>query len=266
MASKIEDYGLIGNTYTAALVSRSGSIDWLCAPRFDSDACLAALVGYDKHGRWSLRPTASVRETRQRYRDETMILETEFACDGGAARVIDFMPVGSRCDVLRIVEGLEGEVPMEMLLDVQFGYGADAPWIEKTGDGAFFQAGPDAVILRAPLTLDLSERGVSAYVQVRKGERIPIQLTWFPSHEKPPEAIDVEKALTSTETYWREWASRCTYQGRWRDAVLRSLLVLQAMTYAPTGAIVAAPTTPCPKPLAESGTGTIASAGSAIRA
>jgi len=122
MASKIEDYGLIGNTYTAALVSRSGSIDWLCAPRFDSDACLAALVGYDKHGRWSLRPTVKVRETRQNYRDETMILETEFVCDGGAARVIDFMPVGSRCDVLRIIEGMEGEVPMEMLLDVRFGY------------------------------------------------------------------------------------------------------------------------------------------------
>src|SRR5215831_12506905 len=247
MASKIEDYGLIGNTYTAALVSRSGSIDWLCAPRFDSDACLAALVGYDKHGRWSLRPTVRVRETRQNYRDETMILETEFACDGGAARVIDFMPVGSRCDVLRIIEGLEGEVPMEMLLNVRFGYGANAPWIEKTGDGAFFQAGPDAVVLRAPLTLDLSERGVSAYVQVRKGERIPIQLTWFPSHEKPPELIDVEKALTSTETYWREWASRCTYQGRWRDAVLRSLLVLKAMTYSPTGGIVAAPTTSLPE-------------------
>src|SRR5215471_14129722 len=249
MASKIEDYGLIGNTYTAALVSRSGSIDWLCAPRFDSDACLAALVGYDKHGRWSLRPTVRVNETRQRYRDETMILETEFVCDGGAARVIDFRPVGSRCDVLRIIEGVEGEVPMEMLLDVRFGYGADAPWIEKTGDGAFFQAGPDAVVLRAPLTLDLTERGVSAYVQVRKGERIPIQLTWFPSHEKPPGPIDVEKALTSTETYWREWASRCTYQGRWRDAVLRSLLVLKAMTYAPTGAIVAALTTSLPETL-----------------
>jgi GH15 family glucan-1,4-alpha-glucosidase len=249
MASKIEDYGLIGNTYTAALVSRSGSIDWLCAPRFDSDACLAALVGYDKHGRWSLRPTVKVRETRQRYRDETMILETEFACDGGSARVIDFMPVGSRCDVLRIIEGLEGEVPMEMLIDVRFGYGSDASWIEKTGDGAFFQSGPDAVVLRAPLTFDLSERGVAAYVQVRKGERIPIQLTWFPSHEKPPEPTDVEKALTSTETYWREWASRCTYQGRRRDAVLRSLLVLKAMTYAPTGAIVAAPTTSLPETL-----------------
>jgi GH15 family glucan-1,4-alpha-glucosidase len=178
-----------------------------------------------------------------------MILETEFACDGGAARVIDFMPVGSRCDVLRIIEGLEGEVPVEMLLDVRFGYGANVPWIEKTGDGAFFQAGPDAVALRAPLTLDVSEHRVSAYVQVKKGERIPIQLTWFPSHEKPPEPIDVEKALTATKTYWREWASRCTYQGRWRDAVLRSLLVLKAMTYAPTGAIVAAPTTSLPETL-----------------
>jgi GH15 family glucan-1,4-alpha-glucosidase len=124
MASRIEDYGLIGNTRTAALVSRSGSIDWLCVPHFDSDACLAALIGYDEHGAWSLRPTVPIRETRQRYRDETLILETEFVCDGGAVRITDFMPVGSsedRCDVVRIVEGLEGEVPLEMQLDVRFG-------------------------------------------------------------------------------------------------------------------------------------------------
>jgi GH15 family glucan-1,4-alpha-glucosidase len=249
MASKIENYGLIGNTYTAALVSRSGSIDWLCAPRFDSDACLAALVGYDEHGRWSLRPTVTVRETRQTYLGETMILETEFVCDGGSVRVIDFMPVGSRCDVVRIIEGLEGEVAMEMLLDVRFGYGANAPWIEKTGDGVSFMAGPDAVILRARMPLDLSQRRLSAYVTIRKGERIPIQLTWFPSHDRPPEPMDVEKALAATEAYWREWAGRCTYNGRWRDAVVRSLLTLKAMTYAPTGAIVAAPTTSLPETL-----------------
>lgn len=249
MASKIEDYGMIGNTYTSALVSRSGSIDWLCAPRFDSDACFAALVGYDEHGRWSLRPTVHVRETRQRYRDDTMILETEFVCDGGGARIIDFMPVGSRCDVVRIVEGVEGEVLLEMLLNVRFGYGFDAPLIRKLDDGTYLLAGPDAVVLRCPLTLEHARRTASAYFRVKKGERVPLQLTWFPSHEKAPEAIDVERSLASTESFWREWAGRCTYRGRWRDAIVRSMITLKAMTYAPTGAIVAAPTTSLPEEL-----------------
>ena len=249
MASRIENYGMIGNTHTSALVSRSGSIDWLCAPRFDSDACFAALVGYDEHGRWSLRPTVDVRETRQRYRDDTMILETEFVCDGGVARIMDFMPVGSRCDVVRIVEGVEGEVPMEMLLNVRFGYGADAPLIRKHDDGTYFLAGPDAVVLRSPLTLELTRRIASSYFRVKKGERVPLQLTWFPSHEKAPGAIDAEAMLASTESFWREWAGRCTYRGRWRDAVVRSLITLKAMTYAPTGAIVAAPTTSLPEEL-----------------
>jgi GH15 family glucan-1,4-alpha-glucosidase len=249
MASKIEDYGLIGNTYTSALVSNIGSIDWLCAPRFDSDACFAALVGYDEHGRWSLRPTVEVRERRQRYRGDTMILETEFVCDGGVARLIDFMPVGSRCDVVRIVEGIEGEVPLEMLLNVRFGYGADVPLIRRQDGWTYFLAGPDAVVLRSPLTLEYARRRASAYFHVRKGERVPIQLTWFPSHEKAPDPIDVEKALASTESFWRDWAGRCTYQGRWRDAVVRSMITLKAMTYAPTGAIVAAPTTSLPEEL-----------------
>jgi GH15 family glucan-1,4-alpha-glucosidase len=249
MASKIEDYGLIGNTYTSALVSRSGSIDWMCAPRFDSDACFSALVGYDEHGRWSVRPTVEVRETRQRYRGDTMILETEFVCDNGVARLIDFMPVGSRCDVVRIVEGVEGEVPLEMILNVRFGYGADAPLIRKMHDGTQFLAGPDAVVLRSTLSLMYTRRRATSYFQVRKGERIPIQLTWFPSHENAPGSIDVENALASTESFWREWAGRCTYQGRWRDAIIRSMITLKAMTYAPTGAIVAAPTTSLPEEL-----------------
>jgi GH15 family glucan-1,4-alpha-glucosidase len=247
MASRIEDYGMIGNTYTSALVSTMGSIDWLCAPRFDSDACFAALVGYDEHGRWSLRPTADVRETRQRYRDNTMILETEFVCDGGVARLIDFMPVGSRCDVVRIVEGIEGEVPLEMLLFIRFGYGADAPLLRKLDDGMYFMAGPDAMVLRSTLNLEYQGHRASTYFNVKKGDRVPMQLTWYASHEKAPGAIDVEKALASTESFWREWAGRCTYQGRWRDAILRSMITLKAMTYAPTGAIVAAPTTSLPE-------------------
>jgi GH15 family glucan-1,4-alpha-glucosidase len=247
MASKIEDYGLIGNTYTSALVSRAGSIDWMCAPRFDSDACFAALVGYDEHGRWSLRPTVAVCENLQSYRGGTMILETEFMCDGGAVRVIDFMPIGGRCNIVRIIEGLDGEVPLEMLLDIRFGYGANVPLIEKTADGVCFLSGPDALVLRTLVPLDLSVDRVSAYFPVKKGDRIPIQLTWFASHEEPPAAADVEHALASTEQFWRDWVARCAYQGRWRDAVVRSLLTLKAMTFAPTGAIVAAPTTSLPE-------------------
>ncbi len=249
MASKIEDYGLIGNTYTCALVSRSGSIDWLCSPRFDSDACFTALLGYDKHGRWGLRPTVTVRENRQRYRGDTMILETELACDGGVVRVMDFMAMSCRCDVVRIIEGLEGEVPLEMLLDIRFGYGANEPFIEKVGDGICFMSGPDAFMLRTPMAVDQSDKTVSAYFRVKKGDRIPLQLTWFPSHEAPPQADDFQQVLASTEQFWKEWAGRYAYQGRWRDAVLRSLLTLKAMTYAPTGAVVAAPTTSLPESL-----------------
>jgi GH15 family glucan-1,4-alpha-glucosidase len=247
VASKIEDYGLIGNTLTTALVSRSGSIDWLCAPRFDSDACFAALVGYDEHGRWGIQPTVPIRQTRQRYREDTLVLETEFVCDGGSARIVDFMPVEGRSDVVRIVEGLDGEVPLEMLLDVRFGYGADAPLIEKTADGTCFMAGPDALVLRGPTPLQVEGNRVSAYLNVKKGDRIPFQLTWFPSHESPPPGLDFDKTLASTESYWRAWAARCTYEGRWRDAVLRSLITLKAMTYAPTGGIVAAPTSSLPE-------------------
>src|SRR5262245_14963536 len=150
MASRIEDYGLIGNTRTAALVSRSGSIDWLCVPRFDADACFAALVGYDEHGRWSLRPTVPVRESRQRYWDDTLILETEFHCEGGAVRLVDFMPMvdDHRCDVIRIVEGIAGEVPLQLMLDVRFGYGAEAPLVETSAEGVSFTSGPNSMIFR----------------------------------------------------------------------------------------------------------------------
>jgi GH15 family glucan-1,4-alpha-glucosidase len=178
-----------------------------------------------------------------------MILETEFVCDGGVARLIDFMPVGPRCDVVRIVEGVDGEVPLEMLLNVQFAYGADAPSIRTQDGDTHFTAGPDAVALRSSLLLEHIGRRAAAYFHVKKGERVPIQFTWFPSHEKTPEAIDVEKALSSTESFWRDWAKRCSYQGRWRDAVVRSMLTLKAMTYTPTGAIVAAPTTSLPEEL-----------------
>jgi GH15 family glucan-1,4-alpha-glucosidase len=252
MASRIEDYGLIGDTRTAALVSKSGSIDWLCTPRFDSDACFSALLGYDEHGCWSLRPTVPIRETRQRYRGETLILETEFVCDGGAVRIIDFMPIGdqaNRCDLVRIVEGVEGEVSLEMSLQVRFGYGADRPWTTRFEGGISFIAGPDALLFRSPVAVEMGEERVSAQIVVKKGSRIPLELVWSPSHEKAPGLMDAEEALRATDAYWRAWSGRCTYQGRYRDLVVRSLLTLKAMTYAPTGAIVAAPTSSLPEEL-----------------
>jgi GH15 family glucan-1,4-alpha-glucosidase len=247
MASRIEDYGLIGNLRTSALVSRHGDVDWMCAPRFDSDACFAALIGYDEHGTWALRPTIPVRETRQRYHDDTLILETDLVCDGGVVRLVDFMPVGERCDVVRIVEGIAGEVPVELLLDVRFGYGAERPSIQPEGDGVRFTSGPSSVILRGAMQPRLGERGLAAYFSVKQGARIPLQLTWYPSHEDPPPALNTDGALARTDAFWRGWAQACTYQGPWRDAVMRSLIVLKALTYEPTGGIVAAPTTSLPE-------------------
>jgi GH15 family glucan-1,4-alpha-glucosidase len=248
MASKIEDYGLIGNMRTAALVSRSGSIDWLCAPRFDSDSCFASLVGYDEHGRWSIRPAVNVRESTQRYRGDTLILETEFACDGGVVRVTDGMPVeGGPSDIFRIVEGVEGSVPMEMLLNVRFGYGADAPAIAAEGNDVRFVAGPNALVLRAPFEHMKANGRASAFVDVKKGDRIPLQLSWYESHEQTPKTFDVNRALSETESYWQSWSKRCTCTGKLRDTVMRSLLTLKALTYAPTGGIAAAPTTSLPE-------------------
>lgn len=250
MAARIESYGMIGNSQTAALLSDAGSLDWLCAPRFDSDACLAALIGYDEHGRWALRPTVPVRQRNQRYRGDTLILETEVACDGGTIRHTDFMPLSdSRCDVIRIVEGVEGEVPMEMLLDVRFGYGANAPWITPAANGFSLVSGPDAALIRGAVKMNPSEHGINAYFSLKKGDRIAFQLNWHPSHLADPPVLDVERELQRTNQAWLEWSSRCTYQGRWRDAVMRSLITLKALTYAPTGAIVAAPTTSLPEEL-----------------
>jgi GH15 family glucan-1,4-alpha-glucosidase len=248
MASRIEDYGLIGNMHTAALVSRSGSIEWLPAPRFDSDAFFASLVGYDEHGSWSMRPTSAVRENRQRYRNNSMVLETEFVCDGGAVRITDFMPLAKdRCSVVRILEGLEGTVQMETLVNVRFGYGAYSPWISHEGDATRFVGGPDAVFLRAPVKFDRKGIHIAALIEVRKGDRIPFQLDWYPSQEDAPPALDASLALSQADSFWRNWAERCSYQGQWKDVIVRSLLTLKALTYAPTGGIVAAPTTSLPE-------------------
>jgi GH15 family glucan-1,4-alpha-glucosidase len=250
MAGMIEDYGLIGNLHTAALVSAEGSVDWFCAPRFDSDACFAALVGYDEHGRWSLRPTVPARDRRRRYRDDTLTLESEVICEGGAVRLIDAMPLSAdRCDIVRVIEGLDGEVPMEMILDARFAYGANSPWIYPVDGGFSLVAGPDAMLLRGPVTMNRMRDSVVANFSIKKGQRIAFQLNWHPSHLPDPREVDVERELARTEQYWRDWAGRCQYQGKWRDPVLRSLITLKALTYLPTGAIVAAPTTSLPEQL-----------------
>jgi GH15 family glucan-1,4-alpha-glucosidase len=251
MPSLIESYGLIGDTESAALVSRDGAIDWMCLPRFDSDACFSALLGRDEHGTWVIHPGAKVLRATRRYRPDTMILETEFACDGGVARIIDFMPVMpvTRHDVVRIVEGVEGVVPIDMTLLVRFGYGTTMPWLRRCEGGVLFTASPDALVLRTPAELRISETRVSARFDVVKGERVPFDLAWHPCHAAVPEPLDVETALATTERFWTEWAERGHYRGPHREAVQRSLLTLKALTYRPTGGIVAAPTSSLPEEL-----------------
>ena len=249
MASRIEDYGFIGNTRTAALISKAGSLDWLCMPRFDSDACFAALLGFDAHGTWSIAPTTAVRERRQRYLGDTLILESEVACDGGAIRLTEFMPVGDRSEVIRIIEGIEGEVPMQMILSPRFGYGANRPWATRVEGGFRLVGGPDALVARGPIAMHESGGQVVSYFTIRKGDRHGITLSWYASHEVEPAAVDVEDELERCEHFWLDWAGRCTFQGGWRDAVVRSLLTLKGLTYAPTGAIVAAPTMGLPEEL-----------------
>jgi GH15 family glucan-1,4-alpha-glucosidase len=244
----IEDYALIGDCETAALVSREGSIDWLCLPRFDSRPCFAALLGTPEHGRWLIAPSEPVRSVQRRYRGDTAILETEFTTDGGVVTVVDFMPIRSDLpDVVRIVVGRRGRVPMRMDLAIRFDYGSIVPWVRRVPGGISAVGGPDSLLLQTPADLRGEEfRTISEFV-VAEGERVPFDLTWFPSHQPPSRELDPELALQQTEAWWTAWAARCTVTGPWRDAVVRSLITLKALTYRPTGAIVAAPTTSLPE-------------------
>jgi GH15 family glucan-1,4-alpha-glucosidase len=251
MALPIENYALIGDCHAAALVGNDGSIDWLCLPRFDSPACFAALLGNPGHGRWQISPVADVLGVQRRYRNDTLILETEFETCEGAVRVIDFMPLSNeRWDVVRIVEGLGGRVAMRMELAIRFDYGSIVPWVRRDGGGGdtlLATAGPDTLELHTGAEVHGRNMKTVAEFHVGKGERVPFTLNYRPSHQPTHEAIDPEAALTATESEWRQWSDRCTYRGRWRDAVVRSLLTLKALTYAPTGGIVAAPTTSLPE-------------------
>lgn len=247
----IEDYALIGDTRTAALVSKSGSIDWLCLPRFDSGACFASLLGDPHQGRWSLHPVkCSVLATRRRYRGDTLVLETEFATDTGAVRVIDCMPPGEeRPNVVRLVEGIRGEVALEMELIIRFDYGRVVPWV-RTQDGVLHAVGgPDALTLRTPVEHHGENLTTVSEFVVRPGERVPFVLSWHPSNEPAPAPIDAPRATAAAEAWWRDWSGCCTYAGPWRDAVVRSLITLKALTYSPTGGMVAAPTTSLPEHL-----------------
>jgi len=250
MAARIEDYGLIGDLQTAALVSRSGCIDWLCFPRFDSGACFAALLGDEDNGRWWLEPASGITSTERRYRDDTLILETELACEEGVVRVIDFMPPrGEAPDVVRIVEGVQGTVPMKMRLSIRFDYGSIVPWVRRRNDGLLAIAGPDALFLATPVDLVGRNFHTEAEFEVAAGDRVPFVLTWFPSNEDLPEHTDAEQALVDTESFWREWVTDCAHVGRFREPLVRSLVTLKALTYAPTGGIVAAATTSLPEAL-----------------
>lgn len=247
---RIEDYALIGDTQTAALVGRDGSIDWLCLPRFDSGACFASLVGDPSHGRWQIAPKGGVRRTSRRYRDDTLVLETTFETEDGTVRVVDCMPPRQHDpDVLRIVEGVEGSVPMRMELVVRFDYGAVVPWVRKLDDRLSLVAGPDALALRTPLGTRGEGLTTVSEFTVSRGDRVPAVLSWHASHRPAPRPIDPFHALVDTETWWTEWTRRCTYAGPYRDLVVRSLTVLKALTYAPTGGVVAAPTTSLPERL-----------------
>jgi GH15 family glucan-1,4-alpha-glucosidase len=250
MPLKIEDYALIGNLQTAALVGLDGSIDWLCLPRFDSGACFAALLGEAKHGRWLLAPSEAIRRTHRQYRDATLILETEFETSGGTARIIDFMPLSEkRSHIVRIVEGVAGEVEMGMELIIRFDYGSNVPWVRQSGNNLLAVAGPDTLELSTPISTRGEGLTTVAAFRVKAGDRIPFVLTYRTSHHPSQPAPAVEPALEATDREWRAWSARCAYDGPWREAVQRSLITLKALTYAPTGGIVAAPTTSLPERL-----------------
>ncbi len=252
MALRIEDYALIGNTLSAALVGRDGSIDWLCMPRFDSGACFAALLGGPHNGRWLLAPDDEVRGTKRRYRGDTLILETEFRTAGGVAAIIDFMPLAERgdsVDLVRIVEGRRGAVPMKMELALRFDYGHVIPWVVRRDYGLRAIAGPDAMLLRTPARMHGKDFTTVAHFTVSEGQSIPFTITWYPSHRPEPPGRQPHRMLDDTERQWSAWSARCTYHGPWRETVMRSLITLKALTYAPTGGIVAAPTTSLPEQL-----------------
>ncbi|HET7674958.1 MAG TPA: trehalase-like domain-containing protein, partial [Gammaproteobacteria bacterium] len=247
MSQRIEDYALIGNMRSAALVGRNGSIDWLCLPRFDSDACFAALVGEHDNGRWLIAPREEVRKVTRRYREDTLILETVFETDSGEVALIDFMPLPRKeekvVDVARIVEGRRGSVPMQMEIIFRFGYGLVVPWVRHRDFGLQAVVGPDAVQVRTPLKLEGRDKTTVSEFTISAGQRVPCVLTWFRSYRDEPASHDAEASLRRAESWWRKWCRHCTVKGEWREPVARSLITLKALTDTETGGMVAAATT-----------------------
>ncbi|MFI0818322.1 glycoside hydrolase family 15 protein [Streptomyces sp. NPDC021098] len=253
MAGRIEDYALIGDMQTAALVCKDGTVDWLCLPRFDSHAVFAGLLGTEEHGFWRLGPAHAAGSEpptadRRRYRGDSLVLESEWDTPRGTVRVIDFMPPRDGApQLVRIVEGVSGRVPMRSALRMRFSYGWVVPWVHKVDSRTVAVAGPDSVWLDTEVDTFGKDLTTYADFTVAPGDRIAFTISWQPSHKEPPALPEPETALEATEAFWREWVEHCTYHGPYRDAVVRSLITLKALTYAPTGGIVAAPTTSLPE-------------------
>lgn len=248
MALRIEDYALIGDTHTAALVGADGSIDWLCVPRFDSGAVFASLLGTPDHGRWLLAPAGGIQRVERAYHGDTLVLETTFHTDDGSVRVVDFMPIRRRAvEVVRIVEGLSGRVPMHMDLRVRFDYGSIVPWVQTIDGQLRAIAGPDALVLTTPAPHAGAGLATVSEFVVARGDRVPFVLAWYPSHEAPPRPGDTDRLRRSTVSWWNRWSRAATCAPETRALVMRSLVTLKALTYAPTGGIVAAPTTSLPE-------------------
>lgn len=250
MSQRIEDYALIGDCETAALVGRNGSIDWLCWPAFDSDACFAAILGTHRNGRWLIAPGEDVVGISRRYLGDTLILETRFETKSGTVALIDFMPPrGKASDIVRLVRGLTGKVKMRMELVIRFGFGADIPWVRRIDHSLMAIAGQDMTVLRTPVEIRGENLTTVSDFEVAAGETVPFVLTYGPSHLDPPAPIDPETALQETEAFWQDWCSHCTRDGDYHDLIMRSLITLKALTFGPTGGIVAAPTTSLPEKL-----------------
>jgi GH15 family glucan-1,4-alpha-glucosidase len=248
--ARIEDYAIIGDAQTVALVNRQGSIDWLCLPRFDSPACFAKLLGDDENGEWRIAPVGAETCSSRRYVGESLILETVWDLEGGSVRVVDYMPPRDRApDVVRIVEGVSGRVEMRSVLRLRFDYGQMIPWVRRVEGQLVGIAGPDAVYLRSDVDVLHRGEGFSSVADfsVEAGQRVSFVLTWHPSYEPPPTPVDPDRSLASTRAFWDEWCDRCNTEGEYADAVIRSLLTLKALTYQPTGGLVAAATTSLPE-------------------
>ena len=248
MGLPIEGYGVIGDTHTAALVGANGSIDWLCLPRFDSEACFASLLGDEKNGYWKISPSGSLRRSSRRYHMDTLVLETEFETETGSVVITDCMPIREdHPQVVRVVRGVSGTVDMRMDLVIRFGYGSLVPWVRRMGSLLVAVAGPNALALWTPVETKGADMTTVAEFTVVAGQTTPFVLTWFPSNEDPPRPVDARYAIEDTEMWWQDWSADFEFDGPWRDAVLRSLITLKALTYHPTGGIVAAATTSLPE-------------------